>query len=34
MLTPTMKIKRAKIEKMLEPELDRWYGDKQKVLWQ
>jgi long-chain acyl-CoA synthetase len=33
-LTPTMKIKRAKIEKMLEPELDRWYGDKQKVLWQ
>lgn len=33
-LTPTMKIKRAKIEKMLEPELDRWYSDKQKVLWQ
>jgi len=33
-LTPTMKIKRAKIEKMLEPELERWYSDKQKVLWQ
>lgn len=33
-LTPTMKIKRAKIEKLLEPELDRWYGDKQKVLFQ
>jgi long-subunit acyl-CoA synthetase (AMP-forming) len=33
-LTPTMKIKRARIEKMLEPELNRWYGDKQKVLWQ
>ena len=33
-LTPTMKIQRAKIEKLLEPELDRWYGDKQKVLFQ
>jgi len=33
-LTPTMKIKRAKIEKMLEPEIERWYTDKQKVLWQ
>jgi long-chain acyl-CoA synthetase len=33
-LTPTMKIKRSKIEKMLEPQLDRWYSDKQKVLWQ
>jgi long-chain acyl-CoA synthetase len=33
-LTPTMKIKRAKIEKMLEPQLERWYADKQKVLWQ
>jgi long-subunit acyl-CoA synthetase (AMP-forming) len=33
-LTPTMKIKRAKIEKMLEPEVERWYSDKQKVLWQ
>jgi long-subunit acyl-CoA synthetase (AMP-forming) len=34
LLTPTMKIKRAKIEKMLEPEVERWYRDKQKVLWQ
>jgi long-subunit acyl-CoA synthetase (AMP-forming) len=34
LLTPTMKIKRAKIEKMLEPEVARWYADKQKVLWQ
>ncbi len=33
-LTPTMKIKRAKIEKMLEPQLEQWYADKQKVLWQ
>lgn len=33
-LTPTMKIKRGKIEKMLEPEVERWYADKQKVLWQ
>jgi long-subunit acyl-CoA synthetase (AMP-forming) len=34
LLTPTMKIKRAKIEKALEPEVERWYSDKQKVLWQ
>jgi long-chain acyl-CoA synthetase len=33
-LTPTMKIRRAKIEKMVEPEVTRWYADKQKVLWQ
>ncbi|MCK6424095.1 MAG: AMP-binding protein [Burkholderiaceae bacterium] len=33
-LTPTMKIKRGRIEKMLEPEIHRWYADKQKVLWQ
>ncbi|MBN8488942.1 MAG: AMP-binding protein [Burkholderiales bacterium] len=33
-LTPTMKIKRAGIEKMIASELDRWYADKQKVLWQ
>lgn len=33
-LTPTMKIKRGRIEKMLEPEIQRWYTDKQKVLWQ
>ena len=34
LLTPTMKIKRAKIEKALEPEVERWYADKQNVLWQ
>ena len=34
LLTPTMKIKRAKIEKMLEPDVARWYANKQKVLWQ
>ncbi|MBK6714773.1 MAG: AMP-binding protein [Burkholderiales bacterium] len=33
-LTPTMKIKRGRIEKMLEPEIERWYANKQKVLWQ
>lgn len=33
-LTPTMKIKRAGIEKMIASELDRWYADKQRVLWQ
>jgi long-subunit acyl-CoA synthetase (AMP-forming) len=33
-LTPTMKIRRGRIEKMLEPEIERWYANKQKVLWQ
>ncbi|EHR73234.1 AMP-forming long-chain acyl-CoA synthetase [Burkholderiales bacterium JOSHI_001] len=33
-LTPTMKIKRARIETLAEPELARWYANKQKVLWQ
>ena len=33
-LTPTMKIKRGRIEKMIEPEIERWYANKQKVLWQ
>lgn len=32
-LTPTMKIKRARIEKMAEPQMDTWYQNKQKVLW-
>jgi long-chain acyl-CoA synthetase len=32
-LTPTMKIKRARIEKMAEPQMDKWYQNKQKVLW-
>jgi len=32
-LTPTMKIKRARIEKMAEPQMETWYQNKQKVLW-
>jgi long-chain acyl-CoA synthetase len=33
-LTPTLKIKRAVIEKAYEGELDRWYAAKRSVLWQ
>jgi long-subunit acyl-CoA synthetase (AMP-forming) len=32
-LTPTMKIKRAKIEALVEPDLDKWYANKGPVLW-
>jgi long-chain acyl-CoA synthetase len=32
-LTPTMKIKRARIEALAEPQMERWYSNKQKVLW-
>ncbi|MGQ0710356.1 MAG: AMP-binding protein [Rhodoferax sp.] len=32
-LTPTMKIKRAKIETGAEPRLDGWYGTKGAVIW-
>lgn len=32
-LTPTMKIKRAKIENVVEPRLDGWYGTKGAVIW-
>jgi long-chain acyl-CoA synthetase len=32
-LTPTMKIKRARIEALAQPQMERWYNDKQKVLW-
>jgi long-chain acyl-CoA synthetase len=32
-LTPTMKIKRARIEALAQPQMERWYSDKQKVLW-
>jgi long-chain acyl-CoA synthetase len=32
-LTPTMKIKRARIETMAAPQMEHWYQDKQKVLW-
>jgi long-chain acyl-CoA synthetase len=32
-LTPTMKIKRSRIEAELQPQLDNWYNEKAKVLW-
>jgi long-chain acyl-CoA synthetase len=32
-LTPTLKIKRAKIEAMVEPQVDKWFGGKEKVMW-
>jgi len=32
-LTPTMKIKRTKIEALVEPDLDKWYSNKGAVLW-
>jgi long-chain acyl-CoA synthetase len=32
-LTPTLKIKRAKIEAMVEPQVDKWFNGKDKVLW-
>jgi hypothetical protein len=28
-----MKIKRTKIEAMVEPQVDKWYGSKGEVLW-
>lgn len=33
-LTPTMKIKRGSIEDMYADKLERWYGEKKKVLWE
>ena len=32
-LTPTMKIKRNKIEALVEPDLDKWYANQGAVLW-
>ena len=32
-LTPTMKIRRARIEKAVAPLVERWYADQQKVQW-
>ena len=32
-LTPTMKIKRARIEAAAGPQLAQWYANKQKVIW-
>jgi long-subunit acyl-CoA synthetase (AMP-forming) len=34
LMTPTMKIKRAAIERAYEGELDGWYGAERPVLWQ
>ncbi|MFO1199548.1 MAG: AMP-binding protein [Burkholderiaceae bacterium] len=33
MLTPTMKIKRAKIENVVERDLDKWYSQSKPVVW-
>jgi long-subunit acyl-CoA synthetase (AMP-forming) len=33
LLTPTMKIKRSKIEELFQGKLDGWYGAKKKVVW-
>jgi long-subunit acyl-CoA synthetase (AMP-forming) len=33
-LTPTMKIRRSVIEKHYEPQLARWYGARQAVIWE
>jgi long-chain acyl-CoA synthetase len=33
LLTPTMKIKRNKIESAVEPQVEKWYGAKGKVVW-
>ncbi|MFZ4760487.1 MAG: AMP-binding acetyl-CoA synthetase, partial [Burkholderiaceae bacterium] len=33
LLTPTMKIRRARIENAVAPNLDRWYGAKGAVVW-
>ena len=33
MLTPTMKIKRAKIENVVERDLDKWYSQNKPVVW-
>jgi len=32
-LTPTMKVKRNRIEAIAAPQLEQWYRNKQKVLW-
>ncbi len=34
LLTPTQKIKRAKIEDVFNPHLDAWYDSKKTVIWQ
>lgn len=34
LLTPTQKIKRANIEALFDPHLEKWYAAKQEVIWQ
>jgi long-chain acyl-CoA synthetase len=34
MLTPTMKIKRAKIEEHIKPKIAAWFDGKKKVVWE
>ena len=34
MLTPTMKVKRAKVEAHTTPLMDVWFGNKSKVIWE
>ena len=33
LLTPTMKIKRARIEQVVGPKIEAWYGVSGKVVW-
>jgi len=32
-LTPTMKVRRGRIEKAMEPHVERWYGTRRRVHW-
>jgi long-chain acyl-CoA synthetase len=34
LLTPTMKIKRSRIEAAIAPEVERWYAKSRGVQWQ
>jgi len=33
LLTPTMKIRRAKIEAAVEPQMQKWYAANKPVVW-
>ena len=33
LLTPTMKVRRARIEKAVEPHVEQWYGTGRRVHW-
>ena len=32
-LTPTMKVKRSRIEALAQPHVDEWYTSRQRVVW-